>query len=374
MGAMKRVLKNTLGFLLLLVAVVLTSCGQRNGNWVQNLVLATVKDSVTLKGDNRQSPALHTIRFAYQDSTDWPKTSRIPLPAHAAALVFKSTLEEATGGTIAVELYGGGILGDDGVTLDLLHDGRIEMAVVGPLAAKVFPSLQLLNIPFIFPQERDLLRFFDTSPFWAELSTNFTTQTGLVILGTASRGFTAFGNSQRPILAPTDVAGLTLTLPDIPVFSALANILGAAPFPTEENAVLEALRAKTANATMAPLWVMDSRRWYPRQAYVTTGNVVLEESLLVANKAFLEGLSAEHQGAVREAAQKAEMSLRVTEQLIAHSLHFAALSSVTEVHELSKEEIAAFEDATRGISSWLGKNQIGDALLDRFLRDVAVFH
>lgn len=90
-------------------------------------------DSVTLKiGDN------------------WGATH--PMAA-ALDTVFKTQIEEQTGGAVKVEVYHDGLLGDEAALWQGVRDGSVDFTVVGTPMNQEFPMMLISDWPFLY---RDL--------------------------------------------------------------------------------------------------------------------------------------------------------------------------------------------------------------------------
>ena len=86
-----------------------------------------------------------TIRYAHFQPGD------VSQPKHAAALAFKSYVEDNSNGTIEVEIYPASQLGDEATTLEGLQLGSIQMTVIhdGPISS-IYEPMSVFNMPYLF--------------------------------------------------------------------------------------------------------------------------------------------------------------------------------------------------------------------------------
>jgi C4-dicarboxylate-binding protein DctP len=329
-----------------------------------------VREAVSVKSDARIIKPDYSIRLAYTDSADWPKSSKLPLPEHAAAIVFKSFVETNTAGGIAVELYPAAALGNAEKSLALVKAGRIEMTISTGAAAAIYPKLQVLNLPYVFRSDEIAWRVFDHSKFWRNLCDEFEESEGLKILGVGQNGTRHLSNSQRPIYTPQDLSGLRLTTTATPIYRKMFETLGASVIALENGEVYAACRDSLIDGAENPLWTIASNKLFEVQKFLTLDAHTWSEDLLIINAAFFASLPDEYRRVVRIAADYAQNTGRVAETLLSHVLDFQAIKDSMQVYEPTMEEISAFAAAFSPAYDWL-RSEIGDATMDAFLTAIA---
>ena len=150
-------------------------------------------------------------------------------PKHAAALAFKTFVESATGGSLEVQIYPAGQLGNGLEVMEGLQLGTIQLAVVhdGPIAS-VFPLIQVFQIPYIFPNQTVAWAVWD-GEYGQRVAEAMREETGIRLLAYADNGIRHFTNSVREITSPEDMQGLKIRVQPSPVFQKLVSSLGASP-------------------------------------------------------------------------------------------------------------------------------------------------
>ena len=150
-------------------------------------------------------------------------------------VVFKNYVENASNGTIGVELFIGTQLCATGQEcLAGVADGSIDIYIsTSGGAAGIFPYIQVLDLPYLMSDDRvaeevlsgDFVRFLRTKVLADSDDT-----IRLMTVGNTG-GWRNYANTQKRITGPGDLAGLKMrTVPaDLP--QELAKGLGAAPTP-----------------------------------------------------------------------------------------------------------------------------------------------
>ncbi len=151
-------------------------------------------------------------------------------------VVFKNYIENASNGTIGVEIFMGTQIcakGDE--CLAGVADGTIDVYVsTSGGAAGLFPYIQVLDLPYLMSDDRIAEEVLTGTNLTAMLRGLALADSGdsirLMTIGNTG-GWRNYANTQRRIAAPADLAGLKMrTVPaDLP--QTLATTLGAAPTP-----------------------------------------------------------------------------------------------------------------------------------------------
>ena len=109
---------------------------------------------------------------------------------------FKTALEKRTGGRIAVDLYFGGVLGNERELMDFVATGALQ-GTRGGFFADANPKFSLLMMPFLVDDWDQAMRLMG-SDFVSEINRE-AAKPGYHIPATGiSQGFRAHTNNQRP--------------------------------------------------------------------------------------------------------------------------------------------------------------------------------
>ena len=204
-------------------------------------------------------------------------TLTVALPAaaldgeRAAAAAFEALVEGLSGGAVAVEVaVGDEACGDARQCLDALRAGTLDVthAAAEDIAA-FFPEIRILDVPYLFENEAVVDRVF-SGPFYARLRDALVDRTGLrpMAMGT-SAGWRTLANADRPVRAPDDLRGLTLSTADSPIEAELATALGAAAVSVARSELAAALDTGAVNGVTLPLPEIVALGLHERVRHVT---------------------------------------------------------------------------------------------------------
>ncbi len=126
-------------------------------------------------------------------------------------LFFKKELEKRSEGRIKVELFFGGVLGNERELMDLVATGAMQ-GTRGGFFADANPKFNLFTLPFLVDNWDQAIRLVN-SPFTAAVN-NGARERGFHIPATGiSQGFRAHTNNKHPIQSPEDLKGLKMRVP-----------------------------------------------------------------------------------------------------------------------------------------------------------------
>jgi len=291
-------------------------------------------------------------------------------PKHVAALAFKEHVENATGGSIKVEIYPAGQFGKDQPTMEGLKLGTLELAVAHDGAiATVYKPIGVLGIPFLYDDHEHAWRVYD-SPWLQEFSQDMVKKTGIRLLGLADNGVRHFTNSARPIKSPADMKGLKIRIQPSPVFKTLVESLGASPSAIPWADLPTALQQKVVDGQENGVTNILAASLYQHQKYVTLDGHVWSVHAYLINDRFYQGLTPEERKAVDEGAQKAiAIHRKMTSDQDKNAKSILEKVGM-EVTELSPAEVAEFRKlAQPPVKEWAEK-EIGQAYVDSLFKAI----
>jgi tripartite ATP-independent transporter DctP family solute receptor len=230
-------------------------------------------------------------------------------PTVQALEYFGRLLRERSAGRHQLTVFHSRQLGEEGETLLQTRAGALDVnrVNVAPLA-EIVPQLNALLLPFMFDSPRHLNRVLD-GEVGRELLGKLTPY-GLVGLAFYDSGTRSIYNSQRPVRTLADLRGLRIRVQQSQITIEMIRRLGATPVPLPYGQVGTALTTRIIDGA--------ENNW---PSYVTTGHarvarhITLTEhtaqpEVLVMSMRAWDGLSAEDQGLVREAARESALFMR----------------------------------------------------------------
>lgn len=217
------------------------------------LILLLLLTSCTKGTQESQGPEL-VLRYADNQSDDYPTT--------VAARHFADLVKERTNGRIEIEVYGGGVLGDEtNVLRQLIYGGIDFMRISTGIFSVFYPSYAIFNVPYLFR---------DSAHMWAVLDGEIgdellhsVNEKELVALAWFDAGVRSIYSS-KPIFSLSDMQGLTIRTLENDRLSSMMEKTGAKAVHLPYSDVYSELQKKNIDG---------AENNFP--SYVSTGHVDL---------------------------------------------------------------------------------------------------
>lgn len=171
------------------------------------------------------------------------------------ALVLKDYVEAQSNGRIGVTIYSGGQLCGNGTEcIEALQANLIQVfnTTTGGLSS-VFPEIQALDIPYMFPSDRVAECALDSELLAGSIRKELLERTGSMRLMTIGNtgGWRNFATTDRQIKTPADVKGAKIRTINSPIQMELVRAMGgnptAVPWPEVYTSLATGLVAGTKN-------------------------------------------------------------------------------------------------------------------------------
>jgi len=210
-----------------------------------------------------------------------------------------------------VDIYPSGSLsgGNTRTMLEQLQSGAVDMTIHSTIIYTGFDNkFSVLSLPFLFP-DRPIGHKTVDGPLGDEMLTGLE-KIGIKGLAYWESGFRELTNNKRPVVTPADVAGLKIRIPEIKLFISAFRVLKADPTVMTFGEVFTALQQGTIDGQENPATIIHSSKLYEVQKYLTMWDYVWDPLILGVNKKFYDGLPADVQKAMQEAAKEAAVYQR----------------------------------------------------------------
>jgi TRAP-type transport system periplasmic protein len=275
---------------------------------------------------------------------------------------FKELVESNSDGRITVELYHSSQLGDDREMMEALQLGTQEMTC--PSTAPIAPFVdgyKVFDLPFIFPDEGAADYVLDS-----EIGQDLLDQLsdiGIKGLVYWENGFRQLTNDVRPVQSPADVQGLKVRTMENPIHLAAWQTMGANPTPMAFGELFSALQQGVVDGQENPWGTIYLQNYPEVQQYTTdTGHVYSPFVLMIAQE-FWDGLPADLQDVVMDAAEKSRDHNRDLNRKL-NAEYLEELKEVMEVTLLTNEQKMAFQEATAPVyeqyADEIGRDLVND--------------
>lgn len=291
-------------------------------------------------------------------------------PMHAAALKFKGCLEQATNGSIEVQIFPSGQLGNATNALEGLKFGTVEMAVVhdGGISS-VYRPFDIFAIPYLFPDHETAYKVLD-GKFGQEFADEMLKQTGIRLLSYADNGIRHFTNSKHPIKTPQDLKGLKIRVQPAPVFLTMVRALGASPSAIDWGELPAALSQGTVDGEENSVTNIMAASLYQSQKYATLDGHVYSLHAYLIGDTFYQSLDDTERKAIDTCVIPARDIHREMTRAQDLSAEKVLTQAGMEVYVPSADEIAQFREITQPTVVKDLKKSVGEKWVDGLLQAV----
>ncbi|GAB5377967.1 MAG: TRAP transporter substrate-binding protein [Acuticoccus sp.] len=316
------------------------------------------------------------LLFAPQPASAQEIKVGLSLPQNMKALdfvngmyeTFKSEVEANS--DMTVDIVYGGALGAPNERLAQMRRGIIQMSDASDgNYATIFPDIQVLNMPFLFPTEEAAWALMD-GPIGDRLAEEIRDRTGIRVLGWwESGGFKHF-SANTAIAAPGDMDGLKMRVLG-PLATIPVEALGASAAPISFGELYTALQTGVVDGQDNSVVVFNLVKLYEVQDHLAMTGHTYGFGPMGMNNAFYERLSPENQAVIDAAAEKAiafnRKSARDSEDA---AIAFARENGV-EVLELTDDQRDAFRAIMQPAAiEWLTETIDTPALVEEVIEAV----
>lgn len=287
-------------------------------------------------------------------------------PSGHAVRFFAEEVSKLSDGKMKVKTYGNGSLGSDEQMQNALIGGSQEITFVStaPLAGLV-KGFGVFDLPFLFDNEKVADAVLD-GPAGQKLLDTLPAK-GLIGLLYWENGFRNITNSRHEISKMEDIKGIKLRVMQNEVALAVFNGLGANAIPMPFTELFTALETKTVDGQENPLSTIKTSKFYEVQPYLTISNHVYTPFVLLASKRWWDGLTADEQDVLKQAAKTSQAYQRkISRKADSESLQFIKDKGV-KVSKFSPEEKEKIRTTLEPIVAKL-RTEIGPETVDEVMQ------
>lgn len=271
-------------------------------------------------------------------------------------MAFDEIIREQSRGEMSIQLFPSAQLFRDNEVPEAVGTGAIDAgsAFLGRFTGAV-PAVDVVNLPFLFEDEAHLRAATATgSPMRELLDAAILEETGARVLWWQAFGRNVYLSNEDEVRIPGDMDGQRVRTYG-KVLGWTVEALGGAPTLISGSEQFLAYQQGTVDIGMTGVSAVRSRSLYEVMDHMTLSFDSAIEFVAVINNDFFEGLSADEQQIILDAAATVEQQLRdaiYTEEAEA----IEEVSANMTVVELSDEDRAVWVEATSGVA-------------DRFIED-----
>ncbi|MFD1254012.1 MULTISPECIES: TRAP transporter substrate-binding protein [Devosia] len=224
-------------------------------------------------------------------------------PTVEAVKKFGELLSDKTGGRYSVEVFHSAQLGGEADTIEQTQFGVIDLnrISIGAFGTQV-PEATVTQLPYIFRSADHFHNVLD-GPIGAEILAAFDA-VDVVALAFYDGGARSFYNSSKPITAPEDMAGMKFRVMQSDIFVDMVGALGGNATPMPYGEVYSGIQTGVIDGAENNYPSYDTAGHAEVAKFYSLDEHLMVPEVLVVSKVVWDGLSAEDQAAMREAAQE----------------------------------------------------------------------
>jgi C4-dicarboxylate-binding protein DctP len=299
---------------------------------------------------------------------DLPETSA----QHKGAEKFKELVETATDGAYTVEIYANNALGDDVEVAQQMQFGAVQAAPI-PTAklANFSPSLQLIDLPFLFPSVEATYALLDSEEVGGVMLDSLKAS-GFVGAAFWESGFKQL-TCNHLVSTPEDYAGRNVRVMESPLLIAQFEALGATAIPVAFSETYTALQQGVVECQENPIVSINSMKFYEVQDYMMLSNHGYIGTAFIYSKVWFDAQPAEMQEILMTAAQDAgDYQRQVSAEDNERLLQEIRDAGTTEVVEMTPDQLTRFAEAMQPVHE-LFADRIGRDLLEVAYEEIRTY-
>ncbi len=289
------------------------------------------------------------------------------------ATKFKEAVEANSDHTQTLFPYGS--LGESADILEQTQAGLLQFVNQSPgFTGALIPEAQVFFVPYLLPTDQDHLgRFFKNSKAINEDFVGLYANQGLELLSMYPEGEVAM-TTKSPVKSCADLDEVKFRVMTNPLLVESYKAFGATPTPLPWGEVYGGLQTNIIQGQENPTFFLFSTKIYEVTDHITYAGHNNFTTALMANKQFYDGLSAEEQKVVQDAAASAFDYIVGYQKSLADS----ELDKIKEakpamtITVLSDEERACFKNAAAEVEAKFIEmtGEGGKAILDQMKADL----
>jgi len=289
------------------------------------------------------------------------------------ATKFKEAVEANSDHTITLFPYGS--LGESADIMEQTQAGLLQFVNQSPgFTGALIPEAQVFFVPYLLPTDQDHLgRFFKNSKAINEDFVGLYANQGLELLSMYPEGEVAM-TTKSPVKSCADLDEVKFLVMTNPLLVESYKAFGATPTPLPWGEVYGGLQTNIIQGQENPTFFLFSTKIYEVTDHITYAGHNNFTTALMANKQFYDGLSAEEQKVVQDAAASAFDYIVGYQKSLADS----ELDKIKEakpamtITVLSDEERACFKNAAAEVEAKFIEmtGEGGKAILDQMKADL----
>lgn len=264
----------------------------------------------------------------------------------AEAMVEK--IEELSGGSMIIDVYGEGQLGGDREVAEATQYGNIDICLVSTTpVATFYPDLNIFDAPFLFKDSAQAQSVLDGEI--GDTIIKGMEGVGFKVLGFPENGFRVLSTDNVEVHSPSDLNGMKVRVMESEVHIETWKALGANPTPMAFSELFTALQQGTVTAQDNPLVTDYDNKFYEVQKYIILTNHVYTPYLLMMNKDKYDSLTDKQRAIIDEVGKYGVEVQRKQTAIYNDEAAGKMTEAGAQVIKLTDEELGVFRETVSGI-------------------------
>ncbi|HMB76198.1 MAG TPA: TRAP transporter substrate-binding protein DctP [Kiloniellaceae bacterium] len=274
-----------------------------------------------------------------------------------------------------IQLFPYGTLGESADIMEQAQAGILEFVDQSPgFTGSLIPEAQVFFVPYLLPTDQaHLARFYKESKAINEDFQALYAQQGLELLNMFPEGEVAM-TTKSPVTSCADLNEVKFRVMTNPLLVESYKAFGATPTPLPWGEVYGGLQTNIIQGQENPTFFLYSTKIYEVTDYITYAGHNNFTTAVMANKDFYDGLSAEDQKVIQDAAAAAYDYIVTYQQGLADSELKKIQDAKPEmkVTVLTDEQRACFKEAAKDVEAKFIEmtGDSGKAILDQMKADL----
>lgn len=223
---------------------------------------------------------------------------------HKAAIKFGEEVKSLSNGRVVVKVYPNSSLGKEMDLVSGMQLGTVDMTITGESLQNWAPKAALLAVPYAY-KTMEHMDSVASGKIGDMIEAQIIEKAKVRPLAYFARGPRNL-TSNRPIKSPSDLNGLKLRVPNVPLFVDVWDSLGAKPTPMAFSEVFTSLQSNVIDAQENPLALIKSASFFEVQKFVNKTEHVRSWIYLALSEKTWSKLSEADKAAVTEAGKRAQ--------------------------------------------------------------------
>lgn len=326
----------------------------------RRVLLASAAIITVLAGALPASAQEFTARIGHLESDQQPR--------HQGLQMVADLVSERTDGAVQFQLFPAGQLGqaremNEGTQLGLM-EGTVSPAA---FLAGFNPAVSILDVPFLYPADREEANVLRTGPFGQAVLDSFA-PLGLKAIAIWPNGRKSM-TSNEDISALENFSGQSFRVMDSQVLMEQFNAVGASAIALPFGELYTALQTGVVDGQENALDTIATMKYQEVQDYLLISEHGANEDVVMFNQGWWDALPAEYQTVIEEAFEEVRPEVEALKEAAQDTALETIRASDITITELDDAQRTAFRDAMYGPArdAYLaGAGDVGQQIVDTY--------